>query len=390
MPFGFFPQQDTGRLVGGIRGDQSISFQAMEEKFRQFMNACARILMSKASWVLPVAVGRGGGATNSGFMFVALKPLSERSDTSDAVIARLRKKLAFITGARLFLAVPQDIRAGGRQSNAQYQYTIQADSLEELNEWVPKITAALNDVPELEDVNSDQQDKGLEVELTVDRHTAARLGVSLTQIDNTLYDAFGQRQVSTIYNALNQYHVVMEVAPEFWQSPDTLKDIYVSTSAGTPSGTQTTGAVAGTTVLSSTTAPTAAAVASDAVRNQQLNALTNSARGGASTGASVSTAQETMVPLAALTQYGPGTTPLSINHQGPFVATTFSFNLPEGESLGVATTAIQQIDERSACADFGAWRFRRHRAGVSRIAGERADADSGGNRYGLYRARHSL
>jgi multidrug efflux pump len=343
VPFGFFPQQDTGRLVGGIRGDQSISFQAMEVKFRQFMNAVRQDPdVESVVGFTGGGGGGGGGATNSGFMFVALKPLSERSDTSDAVIARLRKKLAFITGARLFLAVPQDIRAGGRQSNAQYQYTIQADSLEELNEWVPKITAALNDVPELEDVNSDQQDKGLEVELTVDRDTAARLGVSLTQIDNTLYDAFGQRQVSTIYNALNQYHVVMEVAPEFWQNPDTLQDIYVSTSAGTPSGTQTTGAVAGTTVLSSTTAPTAAAVASDAVRNQQLNALTNSARGGASTGASVSTAQETMVPLAALTQYGPGTTPLSINHQGPFVATTFSFNLPEGESLGVATAAIQK------------------------------------------------
>jgi multidrug efflux pump len=284
----------------------------------------------------------GGGGTNSGFLFVALKPISERDVTSDGVIARLRTKLSGISGARLFLSVPQDIRAGGRQSNSQYQYTIQADSLDELNEWVPKITDALQGVPELEDVNSDQEDKGLEVELTIDRPTAARLGVSLSQIDNTLYDAFGQRQVSTIYNALNQYHVVMEVAPKFWQSPETLKDIYVSTSAAPASGTQATGAVAGTTVISSTTAQTAAQVASDSVRNQQLNSLTNSGRGGASAGSSVSTSQETMVPLAAFSSFGPGTTPLSINHQGPFVATTFSFNLPEGESLGVATEAINR------------------------------------------------
>jgi multidrug efflux pump len=341
--YGFFPQEDTGRLIGGIRGDQSISFQAMEKKFRQFMS-----IVGKDSAVQNVVGftggggGRGGGATNSGFMFVALKPLSERDVTSDAIIARLRTKLSDVSGARLFLSVPQDIRVGGRQSNAQYQYTIQADTLDELNEWVPKITTALEDIPELADVNSDQQDKGLEVELTVDRQTAARLGVSLTQIDNTLYDAFGQRQVSTIYNALNQYHVVMEVAPEFWQSPETLKDIYVSTAAAPASGTQTTGAVAGTTVISSSTAASAAQIASDSVRNQQLNALTNSARGGASAGSSVSTSQETMVPLAAFSSFGPGTTPLSINHQGPFVATTFSFNLPEGEPLSTATDAINR------------------------------------------------
>jgi multidrug efflux pump len=340
IPKGFFPQEDTGRLMGFIRADQSISFQSMEKKFTQFM----RIVSADPaveSVVGSTGGGSGrGGATNSGSMFVALKPLSERSETSDAVIKRLGTKLSGITGARLFLTVPQDVRAGGRQSNSQYQYTIQADTLQELNEWVPKITTALQDVPELEDVNSDQQDKGLEVELTIDRQTAARLGVSLAQIDNTLYDAFGQRQVSTIYNALNQYHVVMEVAPEFWQSPETLKDIYVSTSAAPASGTQSTGAVAGTTIISSTTADTAAQVASDSVRNQQLNALTNSARGGVSSGASVSTSQETMVPLAAFSSFGPGTTPLSINHQGPFVATTFSFNLPEGEALGVATAAI--------------------------------------------------
>ena len=341
VPKGFFPQQDTGRLVGGIRADQSISFQAMEGKFRAFMDTVRKDPdVQDVVGFTGGGGGRGGGATNSGFMFVALKPLAERSATSDQVIHRLTQKLSGISGARLFLQAVQDIRAGGRQSNAQYQYTIQADTLDELRQWVPKITDALQDVPELDQVNSDQQDKGLEVELKVDRQTAARLGVSLAQIDNTLYDAFGQRQVSTIYNALNQYHVVMEVAPEFWQSPDTLKDIYVSTSAAPPSGTQATGAVAGTTVIATGTAQTAAEVAADSVRNQQLNALTNSARGGASVGASVSTAQETMVPLAAFAQYGPGTTPLAIHHQGPFVATTFSFNLPIGVSLGEATAAI--------------------------------------------------
>jgi multidrug efflux pump len=355
IPFGFFPQQDTGALIGGIRADQSISFQAMEQKFRALQTIVGKD--SDVQDVVGFTGGGGGfGATNSGFMFVALKPLSERSSTSDEVIARLRKSLSGISGARLFFQPVQDIRVGGRQSNAQYQYTIQADTLDELNQWLPKITDALQNLPQLDDVNSDQDDKGLEVDLKIDRQTAARLGVTLSQIDNTLYDAFGQRQVSTIYNALNQYHVVMEVAPTFWQNPDTLKDIYVSTSAATPTGTQSTAAVAGTTVISASgggaasagtaaTSPgtqTAAQIAAQSVKNLQLNALTNSARGGASAGSSVATSVETMVPLAAFSSYGPGTTPLAINHQGPFVATTFSFNLPEGESLGTATDAVNQ------------------------------------------------
>ena len=197
-------------------------------------------------------------------------------------------------------------------------------------------------MPELEDVNSDQEDKGLEVDLKIDRAAAASYGINISQIDNTLYDAFGQRQVSTIYEDLNQYHVVMEVAPEFWQSPETLKDIYVSTTGGALSGTQASGAVTGTIILQNTTAPTLAAVASDALRNQQLNSLTNSARGAVSTGAAVSTEQETMVPLSNFASYGPGATPLSVNHQGPFVATTFSFNLAAGKTLGEAVAAIDR------------------------------------------------
>jgi multidrug efflux pump len=357
VPKGFFPSVDEGTARGGLRADQSISFQAMEKKFRQFVD-----IIRADPAVATVGGFAGGGATNSGNVFITLKPPAERGYVStDEVIERLRPKLDKVAGARLFLRGAQQIRSGGRAGNGNYQYTIQADTLDELNEWLPKITAALQQVPELEDVNSDQQDKGLEVDLKIDRATAARLGVTAAQIDNTLYDAFGQRQVSTIYKDKNQYHVVMEVEPSFWQSPETLRDIFVSTS-GAISGTQASAAAGGTTVISpapsssataagaggslTTTAADASASAAGAVRNQQLNALTNSGRGGASTGASVSTRVETMVPLSAFASFGPGTTPLSVNHQGPFVATTFSFDLPAGESLEVATAAIQRTMER--------------------------------------------
>ena len=347
VPKGFFPSQDTGTLRGGIQADQSISFQSMQNKFSEFMRIVGRD--PAVQNVVGFTGGGGGGgptarggSTNSGFMFIQLKPLTERGLSADQVIARIRPKLNKVAGARLTLQGMNGPGQGGRQSSAQYQYTIEADTLDELTTWVPKITDALQDVNELNDVNSDQQSKGLEIDLAIDRTTASRLGINASQIDNTLYDAFGQRQVSTIYNDLNQYHVVMEVAPAFWQSPDTLNDIYVSTAGGAVSGTQATGSVAGTTVLSATSKPTAAQVANDAVRNQQLNAIANTARGNVSTGAAISTQAETMVPLAAFASYRPGTTPLSINHQGPFVATTFSFNLPVGESLGTAMAAIQR------------------------------------------------
>jgi multidrug efflux pump len=346
VPKGFFPSEDTGDVNGGIRADQSISFQLMQQKFAQFVSIIAQDPAVRN--VVGFAGGGGGGprggATNSGNVFVQLKPRPERGGLStDEVIRRLQGPLSSVAGARLFLNNAGGIPgAGGRQGNGAYQYTLQADTLADLAEWMPRITDALQDVPELDGVNSDREDKGLEVELTIDRDTAARLGITTSQIDNTLYDAFGQRQVSTIYNDLNQYHVVMGVAPAFWQSPETLKDIYVSTSGGAVSGTAATGAVAGTTTLANTTALTVDQVAQDALRNQQLNALTNSVRGGASTGAAVSTVQETMVPLAAFSRFGPGTTPLSINHQGPFVSATFSFNLAKGVSLGQATAAIQR------------------------------------------------
>jgi multidrug efflux pump len=377
---GFFPQQDTGTLVGNLRADQSISFQAMSQKLRQVQ----AIVQSDPAVQDVVGFtggggggpGGGGGATNTANIFVGLKPLEQRKVSSDKVIARLRVKLAQITGVRLFLQAIQDIRAGGRQSNSQYQYTVLSDDLKQLFEWTPKITEALKSAPELADINSDRQDNGLDIALNIDRTTAARLGVNLSEIDNTLYDAFGQRQVSTIYNDMNQYHVVMEVDPSFWQSPQTLKEVWVSTSGGALSGTQSsagavgdfspTAAIASTpttpvtsvapvTTGSSASSTTAGASTSasivtatvgatlapaSAAQNLALNSLTNSGRGGASTGASIATSSETTVPLAAFANYGPNTTPLAINHQGPFVATTFSFNLPEGEALSTAIAAI--------------------------------------------------
>jgi multidrug efflux pump len=341
VPKGFFPQQDTGRLVGGIQADQSISFQLMRQKLTQFID------IVKADPAVESVVGfTGGGQTNSGFVFVSLKPLAERTLSADRVIARLRGKLAVVPGAALFLQGVQDIRVGGRQSNAQYQFTLQADHIADLQTWAPKLTAALqHNAPELADVNSDQQDKGLETDLVIDRATASRLHLTASQIDNTLYDAFGQRQVSTIYNPLNQYHVIMEVAPQYWQSPATLNQLFVSTSGGTASGTQATNAVAGTsTVAGAPQAATASvsAIAADAARNLSQNALANTGHGSASAGSAVSTSVETMVPLSTFSHYEPGTTPLAVNHQGHFAASTISFNLPPDRSLSDAVTAISR------------------------------------------------
>ncbi len=330
IPKGFFPQQDTGRLVGGIRGDQSISFQAMRRKFRQFV-----AILREDPAIESVVGFTGGGQTNSGFVFATLKPLKDRNVSADQVIARLRPKLGQVTGAQAFMQAVQDIRVGGRQSNSQYQFTLQADSLADLNTWSPKLRVALQSSEVVTDVDSDQQQGGLQVDLTIDRDAAARLGVSSRTISATLYDAFGQRQVSTIYNALNQYHVVMEVAPEFWENPESLKEIYVSTSGGSIAGSQATGAIVSTAPLKAGTADPA-----DAVRNQRTNAIAVSGRGSASTGAAVSTTAETMVPLSAVTRYGFGTTPLSVNHQGLFVATTISFNLAPGKTLSDAVADI--------------------------------------------------
>jgi multidrug efflux pump len=277
VPKGFFPQQDTGRLNGNIRADQSISFQAMQQKLQRFID-----LVGKDPAV-DLAIGfTGGGQRNSASMFISLKPLSERKESADQVIARLRKSLSREAGAQLFLQSVQDIRVGGRAGNAQYQYTLQGDDLEQLRAWAPKVQVALNKLPMLADVNTDQEIKGLQTSLVFDRDAMARLGITQMQIDSALNDAFGQRQVSTIYNALNQYHVVMEVAPQYWQSPDALRDIYLQTPGGQPT------------------------------------------------------------PLSAVAHWGMSNTSLSVNHQGQFAATTLSFNLPPGVSLSTATAAIAQ------------------------------------------------
>ncbi len=334
IPKGFFPQQDTGALMGMVQADQATSFQSMRTKLARI-----QAIVQHDPAVATVVGFTGGRQTNNANLFVALKPLSARDVSADQVITRLRPQLAHVAGARLFLQAVQDIRVGGRQSNAQYQYTLQADDAPTLYKWAPKLTEALQADPNLADVNSDQQQAGLETRLVIDRGTAARLNVTPSQIDSTLYDAFGQRQVSTIYNALNQYHVVMELAPQYWQSAQTLRNVWVSTSGASAPGTSTSGFPAGT-VQSSKVVATAASVASDSARNASSNALAASGKSGASSGASVSTAQETMVPLAAFSHFQPGHTPIGVNHQGAFVAATISFNLPPGKSLGDATAAI--------------------------------------------------
>ncbi|MGN6083961.1 efflux RND transporter permease subunit, partial [Trinickia sp.] len=343
VPKGFFPQQDTGRLVGGIQADQSTSFQAMKIKFSEMM-----AIVQHNPNVQNVIGFTGGRQTNSGFMFVTLKPKTVRRASADQVIAQLRRPLGHVAGAQTFLQAVQDIRVGGRQSNAQYQYTLLGDSSAEVYKWAPLLTEALKHRPELADVNSDQQQGGLESFVTINRQSAARLKITPSQIDNTLYDAFGQRQVSTIYNPLNQYHVVMEVAPRYWQDPAMLNQVYISTSGGSASGSQSTNAVAGTfsAPTSSTSATnanaSAAAIAGDAARNLANNAIAASGKSSASTGAAVSTSKETMIPLSAIASFGPGSTPIAVNHQGPFVASTISFNLPPGKSLSDATRAIDE------------------------------------------------
>ncbi|MFG1347704.1 efflux RND transporter permease subunit [Xanthobacter autotrophicus DSM 431] len=334
IPKGFLPQQDTGRLVGMIQADQAISFQALSEKVKRYVD-----IVRADPAVDSVVAFTGGG--NAGFAFVALKPLAERGISADEVIGRLRRGLAAVPGSNLFLQAAQDIRVGGRPSSAQFQYTLEGDSFDRLTEWAPKLVAALQRDPRLTQVNSDQLSGGLQTEVTIDRDTAARLGITVGQIDNTLYDAFGQRQVSTIYVARNQYHVVMEVAPRFWQNPDVLNEVFISTSGGAVGGAQGTGAVAGTFAVPGMAAKDAA---SDTARNAATNAIGARGRGATSTGSAVSTSAAPMIPLSAVARFGTGSTPLAVNHQGLFVATTLSFNLAPGAALSDAVTAVTEAE----------------------------------------------
>jgi multidrug efflux pump len=275
---GFFPQQDTGRINGSIMADQDTSFVEMSKKMRAF----ADIVQADPAVETVTAFTGGGNGTSTARMFAQLKPRSERKLNSDEVIARLREKTASIPGASLFLQSVQDVSVGGRFGAAQYQYTLQADNLEDLYHWTPIIMDRMRQIPELRDINSDQQDKGLQTYLSIDRDTAGRMGVSMQDVDNALGDAFGQRQVSNIYKGLNQYHVVMEVAPEFQENPEGLRYIYVPSNTGK------------------------------------------------------------LVPLSAFSHYEHSNTALSVNHQGIFPAITISFNLVPGASLG---PAVQHVEE---------------------------------------------
>jgi len=346
VPKGFVPQQDTGLLIGAIQADQHTSFQLMRQKLTQFIN----IVKSDPAVATVVGFTGGsgpgpGGATNTGTVFASLKPIGERKLPADKVIERLRGQLAEVAGATLFLQSVGDLGAGGRSGNAAYQYTLQGSTFEQLNEWTPKLVTALQANPSFADVGSDQQNKALQSNLVIDRDAASRLGITLSQIDNTLYDAFGQRQVSTIYVARNQYHVIMEVAPRYSQNPQVLNEVYVSTSGGPASGSQTSNAVAGT-VVSSAQKTSVGSVAANAVRNLATNSIGATGKVGSSTGTAVSTSQETMIPLSSVARYEEGETPLVVNHQDLLVASTVSFNLPPGVSLSTAITEIEATMSR--------------------------------------------
>ena len=331
VPKNLFPQQDSGLLGGGITADQSISFQAMREKVAQ-----AYAIVQADPAVATVAGFTGGRGTNRAMVTITLKPREERDASAFEVMARLRPKLAAIPGAQLMMFPRQDLFIGGRMSFAQFQYTLQADDSAELREWAEKLTAALKQSPVLADVSSDQQTGALATKLLIDRPTAARYGLTPETIDETLYDAFGERQVSTIYKAQNQYHVIMELEPRYLEDPDSLKLIYVSTSGEQASGTSSTNA------SSRMVTSTAATTASSSAINEATNSIATSSGGSTSSGAAVSTTTSTMIPLSAFAQLTEATSPVQVNHEGQAVAATISFNLAPGYKLADATDAITQ------------------------------------------------
>jgi multidrug efflux pump len=285
VPKGFFPQQDTGRLNGNIIADQSISFQAMQQKIARL---AAIVKQDPGVDTVMIFTGGGGGTTtNPGRAFIALKPLAVRKVSADQILNRLRPKLAVVPGATLYLQAVQDVRIGGRQSAAQYQYTIQSDNLPTLNHWGVVLLKEFKKIHQLTDMNSDQQNKGLEANLVIDRPTASRLGITPQAIDNILYDAFGEREIATTYTALNQYYIVLVVDPSYWQDPTALRNIYVASSSGG------------------------------------------------------------MVPLSAFTHFESGTAPLAVNHSSVFPSVTFSFNLAPGVALGDAVKLINATEAKA-------------------------------------------
>ncbi|MEJ6022847.1 efflux RND transporter permease subunit [Ramlibacter sp. PS4R-6] len=320
IPKGFFPQQDTGQLNGGLRADQSISFQAMQEKLRTLVD------IIKADPAVDTVVGfTGGSRAGGGFLSVSLKPARDRDVKGTQVIARLRPKLAQVTGVSLFLNPVQDVRMGGRQSNSTYQYTLKSDNVADLRRWAARLAEQMKQQDALTDVDTDQQENGVEVYVDVDKDTAARMGITMRDVDNALYDAFGQRQVATIYDELNQYRVVLGVAQRYMLSPNALKDIYVP-ARGTP-GDITTPVNTGTT----TTAAKSTAVINPALRDQ-------------ATGQPVSTDVGTMVPLSAIARFAERPTQSAVNHQDAELATTISYNLAEGHTFSDAQAAVRQAE----------------------------------------------
>ncbi|HEV2416675.1 MAG TPA: efflux RND transporter permease subunit, partial [Terriglobia bacterium] len=291
VPKGFFPQEDIGRIAGTVQASQNISFDSLTKKQDAFVKIVLNDPAVDAVESFIGGGGPGGSSVNTGRMFIALKPRSERDANADQVIARIRPEAAKIAGATLFLQAEQDIRVGGRRANSEYQYTLEDQNLDELNHWAPRLETRLESLPGLLDVSSDQQNHGLETAVAIDRDTASRLGITPAMIDNTLYDAFGQREVSTLYTPINEYHTVMEVDPAFQQNPDALKTIFVRSASGAE------------------------------------------------------------VPLSAFAHFTSATTTLAVNHQGQFPAVTLSFNLVPGVSLGQAVPAIEEAQREIGMPD---------------------------------------
>jgi len=353
-PKGFFPQQDTGQINGGLRADRSISFQALQAKLRQLVD------IIRADPAVDTVVGfTGGSRAGGGFMFINLKPVGQRKEGGQAVIARLRPKLAQVTGVTLFLNTVQDLRGGGRQTNSTYQYTLKSDNAADLSRWATRLAEQMKRQEALTDVDTDQQENGVETMVTVDKESAARLGISSRDVDNALYDGFGQRQVATIYAELNQYHVIMEVAPRYTRSPESLKDIYVpaKNAGGGTSGTASTApsTTSGTTSSTSRTATTAGASgtgtsgasATTANNTTTSSTPTISANPGlrdSSSGNVISTTPSTMVPLSAIARFSENPTAASISHDDGELSTTVSYNLADGFTLSDAEAAVRQSE----------------------------------------------
>jgi multidrug efflux pump len=313
-PKGFFPQQDTGQINGGLRADQSISFQAMQQKLKQLVD-----IIRRDPAVATVVGFTGGGRAGGGFMFINLKPVSERSDSGQAVIARLRPQLARVTGVSLFLNPVQDLRMGGRASNSTYQYTLKSDNRADLKAWASNLADEMKQRPQLTDVDTDQAENGVETMVQIDKDTMSRMGIGVRDVDNALYNAFGQRQVATIYDELNQYKVVMEAAPMYAQSPEALNDVYVP--------------VKGVAAVTPSTGGGANSSANNVAAARDL-----------SSGSALSTRVSGMAPLTAMATFVERSTPASINHQDGELATTVSFNLPEGVSLSEAQQAVKDAE----------------------------------------------